>query len=192
MKKPTIVVFAGSAREASFNKLLGKQAASFAAEAGADATFIDLHDLPMPLFDQDLEEREGEPAHVTTFKGHLKSADGIIIASPEHNSTYSALLKNVIDWASRQREGEQSMECFSGKPVAIMSASPGGLGGLRGLTNLRALLSSIGMIVIPNQIAIRSAFQAFHDDGTLKDEKQQASVRGVTEALVALTSKLIN
>lgn len=190
MTAPTIVVFAGSAREDSFNKKLARQAALFAEQAGAKAEFIDLRDIPMPLFDQDLEERDGEHPNATTFKAALKKADGIIIASPEHNSTYSALLKNVIDWASRKRDGEKPLECFSGKTAAIMSASPGGLGGLRGLTNLRALLASIGMIVMPNQIAISQAFDAFNEDGTIKDEAKAASVRAVTEALVSAAGKL--
>jgi len=190
MYKPTILVWSGSAREASFNKKLARQAAAFAEEAGASVTFVDLRDIPLPVFDQDLEAREGEPENATKFKALMKKADGMIIASPEHNSSYSALLKNTIDWASRQQENEKPLECFTGKTAAIISASPGGLGGLRGLVTLRMLLSNLGMVVVPEQFALSGAGDAFNEDGTLKDDKKSEAVRGVARALVSATSKL--
>jgi NAD(P)H-dependent FMN reductase len=187
---PHILVFAGSAREASYNKKLARLSADAVTAAGGKATFIDLRDLPLPLFDEDLEAREGEPSNAKTFKAHLKACDGFIIASPEHNSSYSALLKNAIDWASRRREGEARLACFSGKVAAIMSASPGQLGGLRGLANLRVLLSNLGVIVLPDQVTVPAAHQAFQADGSFKDPGLKENVDKFAEAMVRFAGKL--
>jgi len=189
---PRILVFAGSAREGSFNKKLARIAANSAKAAGAEVTFIDLRDIPMPLFDEDLEAREGEHPNAKAFKDHMKAHDGFIIVSPEHNSTYSALLKNALDWASRRRQGEAKFECFADKVTLMMSASPGQLGGLRGLLNLRALLSNISMIVLPDQLTLPSADKAFNEDGTLKDPAVQASVDKLTAKLAGFIRKLKN
>jgi len=187
---PKILVFAGSAREGSFNKKLARIAAKSATAAGAEATYIDLRDLTMPLFDEDLEAREGEHPNAKYFKDHLKAHDGFIIVSPEHNSTYSALLKNALDWASRRRPGEARFECFADKITVIMSASPGQLGGLRGLLNLRALLSNLSMIVLPDQLTLPSADKAFNEDGALKDPAVQASVDKLTVKLAGFIRAL--
>jgi len=190
MIQPKILVFAGSAREGSFNKKLARQAALFAEEAGAEVTFMDLRDYPVPLFDQDLEANDGEPANATAIKSLMKQADGMIIASPEHNSTYTALMKNTLDWASRKQVNEKPMECFAGKPASIISASPGALGGLRSLTTLRMLLSNLGMIVLPDQFALAGAGDAFNEHGTIKDEKKRETVRKIARTLVNTTARL--
>lgn len=181
MAAPKILAFAGSAREGSFNKRLVKIAAAGARAAGAAVTEVDLRDFPMPLFDLELEAREGMNPHARRFKELLIAHDGLLIASPEHNSSISALLKNTIDWVSRWEEGEQGMVAFEGKVATLMSASPGALGGLRGLRHVREILGNIGVVVLPAQIAIVRASDAFRDDGALKDEKQH----GATEALGA-------
>ena len=174
---PKILAFAGSSRKGSFNKKLVGIAASGAMEAGAKVTVIDLADYPMPIFNQDFESEKGMPEKARDFKNLLIAHDGFLIASPEYNSAFSPLLKNVIDWASRsESEGEPSLVAYRGKVAAIMSASPGGLGGLRGLVFLRMLLSNIGMIVLPNQQAIPQAYKAFKNNGALADEEQQKSV----------------
>jgi len=187
---PRILVFAGSAREGSFNKKLARVAAAAAKAAGAEVTFIDLRDLPMPIFDEDLETRDGEHPHAKAFKDHMKAHDGFIIVSPENNSTYSALLKNVLDWASRRRPGEARFECFADKVTLIMSASPGPAGGLRGLLNLRALLANLSMIVLPDQLTLPSADKAFNEDGTLKDPAVQSTVEKLTGKIVGFIRKL--
>jgi NAD(P)H-dependent FMN reductase len=189
--KPKILVLAGSQREQSFNKKLARLATEAAQAAGAEATFIDFRDYPMPLFDQDQEEREGLPDAAKKFKQLLREHDGLIIASPEHNSSITALLKNAIDWASRQSDpGEPGLACFAGKVAAIMSASPGALGGLRGLVHLRAILGNIQVLVLPDQLAIVKAHEAFDSDGALKDANQQASVARIAQKLVTTVAKL--
>ncbi len=172
-----ILAFAGSSREGSFNKKLIRIAATGAENAGADVTLIDLANYPMPIFNQDFESNEGMPDKARQFKNLLIEHDGFLIASPEYNSAFSALLKNVIDWASRRElDDEPPLAAFKGKVAAIMATSPGALGGIRGLVFLRMLLANLGMIVLPEQQAIGQAFKAFDDDGLLIDQKKQQSI----------------
>ena len=185
-----ILVFAGSAREGSFNKKLARVMAAALKEKGANVTYADLRDYPMPLFDEDLEAKDGEHPNAKAFKNLMKTNDGVVIVSPENNSTYSALLKNTIDWASRKKPGETKFECFAGKIAMIMSASPGPLGGLRGLLNLRALLANIEYIVLPNHLALSSADKAFNEDGSLKDAEKAESVQKLAAVMVAAVAKM--
>jgi NAD(P)H-dependent FMN reductase len=187
---PKILAFAGSTRTASYNKMLVKIAAAGARNAGAEVTYIDLRDLPMPLFDEDLEATEGIPDNVRKFKELMIAHQGLLIASPEYNSSITAVLKNAIDWASRPAPGEAGLAAFNNKVAAIMSASPGGLGGLRGLVHLRSILGNINVMVIPDQKAISQAFQAFNPDGTLQDVKQQEAVQHLGAKLAGILAKL--
>lgn len=187
---PKILAFAGSTREASYNKKLVKIAAEGAKAAGAEVTYLDLRDLPMPIYDEDLETKEGIPENAHKFKETLKAHQGLLIASPEYNSSITAVLKNAIDWASRPEPGEPSLACFTGKVAAIMSASPGGLGGLRGLIHIRSILSNINVLVLPDQKAISSAFQAFDEEGKLQDQKQQEAVEELGSKLANLLAKI--
>jgi chromate reductase len=190
MSQPKILAFAGSTRSASFNKQLAQLAANAAREAGADVTFVDLRDLALPLFDQDLEDASGLPENAKKFKSLLREHDGFLISSPEYNSSISAVLKNAIDWASRaETDDEPSLVAFRGKVAALFSASPGALGGLRGLVHLRAILGNIGVIVLPDQIAISTAHEAF-EAGRLKDERKTARVAKLARELVEFVAKL--
>jgi len=188
--QPKILAFAGSTREASYNKKLVKIAAEGAKAAGAEVTYVDLRDLPMPLYDEDLEAKEGIPENVRKFKELMKANQGLLIACPEYNSSITPVLKNAIDWASRPEPGEPGLACFTGKVAALMSASPGGLGGLRGLIHVRSILSSINVLVLPAQNAIPSAFQAFDNEGRLKDATQQAAVEQLGSKLATVVAKL--
>ena len=116
-------------------------AADAARDAGAEVTLIDLRDLPLPLFDGDLEDKQGLPENAKKLKALLRAHDGLLISSPEYNSSITGVLKNAIDWASRaETDDEPPLVCFRGKVAALLSASPGALGGLRGLVHLRAIL----------------------------------------------------
>ncbi|MBD6615594.1 NAD(P)H-dependent oxidoreductase [Komarekiella sp. 'clone 1'] len=187
---PKILAFAGSTRTDSYNKKLVKIAADGAKAAGAEVTYVDLRDLPLPLFDEDLEAQEGLPANAGTFKDLLISHQGLLIASPEYNSSLTAVLKNAIDWASRPSPNEAPLAAFVDKVAAIMSASPGGLGGLRGLVHLRAILGNIKVLVLPDQVAVPKAYEAFNADGTLKDAKQQESIEKLGESVANILLKL--
>jgi len=187
-----ILVFAGSTRSESFNRKLATVAAAAAEQTGAVVTHIELADYPMPLFNQDLEASEGMPDSARQFKQQLIDHDGFIIASPEYNSAFSPLMKNVIDWASRSEvEGEPPLAAYRGKTALLLAASPGALGGLRGLVHLRMVLSNIGVYVIPDQLAVSSAFNAFEDDEPrLADAGQQQKLERIVWQLVDTTDKL--
>ena len=193
MNSPKILAFAGSSRTGSYNQKLVTAAAEHARAAGAAVTVVSLRDFALPLFDQDLEPAQGLPAGAKQFKSLLREHDGFLIASPEYNSSFTPLLKNAIDWASRaESKDEPPLAAYRGKVAALLSASPGALGGLRGLVHLRALLSNIGVIVLPDQVAIGTAYEVFDDAGHIKDERKSAQVaslaRGLTNFLVKLQS----
>ena len=186
-----ILAFAGSSRTESFNKKLVAIAAQGARDAGADVTLIDLRDFPMPVFDQDFEAEQGMPDVAQRFKQYMIESDGILISSPEYNSGYSALLKNAIDWASRSESAdEKPLIAFTGKCVSIMAASPGGLGGIRGLVSLRMLLGNLGMTVLPKQVTVPGAASAFNQDGQLENERKQNAVINLGRELVETLNKL--
>lgn len=188
---PRILLFAGSARAASLNRKLASIAAQGVRDAGGEATVIDLKDFPLPLFDQDLESASGLPEPAQRLKQLFIEHHGLLIASPEYNSSVTPLLKNTIDWVSRPVAGEPPLRGFQGKVAGLVSASPGGLGGLRGLVHLRSILGNIGVIVLPEQVAVSKANEAFADDGTLKDPKQQAGVQEIGRKLVTTARKLL-
>lgn len=189
MKK--IVAFSGSARQGSFNQKLVKIAAEGAKQAGVAVTVVDLADYPMPLFNEDLEAKEGMPETAKAFKQLLIDHDGLLIASPEYNSAFSPLLKNAIDWASRATaENELPLMAYRGKYAAIMATSPGGLGGIRGLVFLRMLLGNIDITVLPDQQAVPKAYQAFSEDGTLHDKQLESKVMALGEALAQVLNKV--
>ena len=186
-----ILAFAGSSRKDSFNKKLVTVAAQAARDAGATVTPIDLRDLPMPLFDEDLESASGLPDNAKKWKTLLREHDGFLISSPEYNSSITGVLKNAIDWASRsETDDEPPLVCFRGKTAALVSASPGALGGLRGLVHLRALLENIGVLVLPDQIAVPSAHEAFDEAGRLKDERKAKKIGSLARSLVEILKKL--
>ncbi len=187
---PRILAFAGSARKDSFNKRVVQIAANGARTAGADVTYLDFRDLPLPLYDQDLEAKQGIPENALKLKDLMKSHQGLLIASPEYNSSVTPLLKNAIDWASRPVEGEPPLAAFADKVAGIMSASPGGLGGLRGLVHLRSILSNIRVLVLPEQVAVMKAHEAFNPNGTLKDPQQQQTVEQIGAKLAMVVAKL--
>lgn len=186
-----ILAFAGSARKDSFNKKIVKIAASGARATGAEVTYLDFRELPLPLYDGDLEAAEGLPENALKLKSLMKSHQGFLIACPEYNSSITPLLKNAIDWASRPEPEETSpLVCFRGKVAAIMSASPGALGGLRGLGSVRSILGNIGVLVLPDQKAISNAHQAFDQNDNLKDEQQRSDVYNLGLKLAEILGKL--
>ncbi len=188
--KPKILAFSGSLRKGSFNQQVVNIAARGAEAAGGEVTVLDLRELPLPVYDADLEAAEGLPENARTLKALMKAHDGFLIASPENNSTLSAALKNAIDWASRREGDETPLVCFKGKTAVIMAASPGALGGLRGLTHLRSILTSIGVLVLPDQKAIPRATEALSGNGTLTDPAQQEAIEELGAKLAGMLVKL--
>lgn len=187
---PRILAFAGSLRRDSYNKKLVRIAAEGAREAGAEVTYLDLRELDLPIYDGDLEQQNGLPPGARKLKDLMIASDGFLIASPEYNSAITAALKNAIDWASRPMPNEKPLEAFTGKVAGVMAASTGALGGLRGLPILRVILSNIGVLVLPDQIGIIKAAEAFAEDGSLKDEAQQAKVKSIAAKVTETIRKL--
>lgn len=190
-EKIKLIAFSGSSRKESLNtKLLGN-AVKVAEAAGAEVQVIDLHSLQLPIYAGDLEAEKGLPQAVLDFKKTLRDSHGFLIASPEHNSSYSALLKNAIDWASRSAGADDpGLSSFTGKYAAIMATSPGALGGLRGLFALRELLQNINVTVLAGMQAVGQGMAAFDESGALKDEKTAAGITRLAQSLVTTVQKM--
>lgn len=192
MPQPKILAFAGSAREGSYNKLLIRVAAEGARKAGADVSLIDLRDFPMPLYDGDLEAKDGLPENAKKLKSLFLAHHGLLISAPEYNSSITPLLKNTIDWVSRPgAQGEAPLACYTGKVAGLLAASPGALGGLRGLVHVRAILQNIQVMVVPDQLAVPKASEAFGPDGSLKDTRQRESAERVGARVAQVLAKLV-
>jgi NAD(P)H-dependent FMN reductase len=138
-----------------------------------------------------IESAGGLPSGARKFKTLLRESDGILIASPEYNSSVTAALKNAIDWASRsESEEEPPLVAFRGRVAALCSASPGALGGLRGLVTLRSILGNIGVLVLPDQVCISTAHEAFDESGKLKDDRRAKQLAALSRSLVETARKL--
>ena len=188
-----LLVFAGSTRQQSFNRRLAQVAASMAREAGAQVTLLELGDFDIPLYNADLEAR-GTPADVLRLKEALHALPAWIICSPEYNGSYTALLKNTIDWASSPVQGDPVWQDgtlpFRGKVVGMLSASPGALGGLRSQSHLAPLLTNLECWLAPKAFALGQAGSAFGEHGALVQEAHRERVRGVVEQVLWAASRL--
>jgi NAD(P)H-dependent FMN reductase len=180
-----LLFFAGSTREGSYNKKLARLAQHVATANGIEGVFVDLRDYPMPLYNGDLEANEGPPLKAQEFKALLTEYPGVFIATPEYNSSIPPLLKNTIDWVTRVRaKGETGLEVYKSRVFAISGASPGYYGAMRSLLTLRQILEvGVGATVIPQQLALPRAGDAFEEDGSLKDKAQQNMLKDVVEKL---------
>ncbi len=157
--------------------------------SGCAIEFISLTDLDLPMFNEDLEA-EQFPDSAKKLKASLIGCDAILVASPEYNGSFSGALKNAIDWASRPLEGEESLACFKGKVCGLLAASPGAIGGLRGLRHVRQVLTQLHAIVVPAEFALGTAHGAFDDDGNLKDERAAGLAKSVGSSVFNVASKL--
>lgn len=190
MPTPKILALSGSLRAESFNQKMVTVAAEGAKQAGAEVTVISLREYPLPLMDEDLEAASGLPENARKLKDLFKSHHGVLLASPEYNGSLTAALKNAIDWVSRPSGDAEPLEAFANKAWCIMSASPGGLGGIRGLIHLRSLLGGIRVHVIPQQHAMGGAGNLFDSSGNLADDKQRETVLGLGKSLADVCRKL--
>jgi chromate reductase, NAD(P)H dehydrogenase (quinone) len=182
---PRILAFCGSARRESLNKKLLVFAVHAVRNAGTEVTLIDLNDYALPLYHGDLEDTGGLPANASKLIELITTHAGLLIASPEYNSMLTPLLKNTLDWCTR---GETNP--FTGKIAAVVSASPGALGGARSLQHARHLLLHLGCHVVPAQCSLPKAHEAFDEAGRLKDPRAQKSVQAVAAELVQLAARL--
>lgn len=189
--KVKVLALSGSARLGSYNRKILDIAARGASEAGAEVTTITLTDFRLPIYDADTEGAEGLPDGARSLHALVAQHDALLIATPEYNGGYSALLKNAIDWISRPHDdGSSGVALLAGKVAALVSASPGQLGGLRSQTGMRAVLDKLGMLVIPNAFALGVAHLAFDDEGNLKDATAECLIAAVGAALSTTASRL--
>lgn len=174
-----VLAFAGSLRKDSVNKKLIREAVQIGKEMGANITLVDLKDYPIPLYDGDIEQNEGMPQKAKELRRLMVQSQIIFIASPEYNASVPGVLKNLIDWSSRNEEGKPSREAFKGKRFVIMGASPGVLGGTRSLAHLRQILDNLGGegTVFTQQFSIPDAYNAFDNEGHLKSSEQKNELR---------------
>lgn len=192
MLAPKILVMAGSLRAGSHNALLAALAAKEFALADADVTRISLADYPLPLLDADALVASGPPRHAVELRAVLMAHQGVFIASPEYSASVTPLLKNAIDWISRVRErGEPAYAAFKGRVFAIGAAAHGAAGGVRGLIALRQVLElGCGALVVPEQVNVGRAGQAFDDMDNLKDEALAIALKAMVRRLIELSSAL--
>ena len=193
MSIPKVLVIAGSARRQALSKRMARAAVHALAEAGAEPTFADLADYPQPLYDGDLEAAEGLPPGSVALQRLLASHDALLVVTPEYNGSVTPLLKNTLDWCSRKNPADpqhSGLAVYAGKPAAILSTSPGALGGMRALFHLRDLLGYLGMLVIPQQLAVGAAHEAFEPDADrLRAPAQREALAGLAQALVRLAAR---
>jgi chromate reductase, NAD(P)H dehydrogenase (quinone) len=185
MPVPKILVFAGSIRTASFNARLAALAAKELALTGADVTRISLADYPLPIYNADDETESGAPANARNLKHMMMEHHGVFIASPEYNASVTPLLKNTIDWISRVRErGEPPLAVFKNRAFALGGASDSPYGALRSLMALRQVLElGCGALVLPDQITVFRASEAFDEMDNLKEERAATSLKRVAQRL---------
>jgi chromate reductase, NAD(P)H dehydrogenase (quinone) len=190
----SLLVLPGSSRSGSLNLALARAACRIGEAQGADARVLDLRSLGLPVYDGDLEANEGVPPRTGDLIDAILAADAILLVTPEYNGFPTPLVINAFDWVSRAPAGgtrPAGLKATAGKPVGLLSASPGPLGGLRSMNFLRQYLQmAFGMIVHPRQFALSRADQAFDTAGELKEEKSRESVAGVVGALLELAAAL--
>ncbi len=188
-----LLIFAGSTRQQSYNRQLARVATDMARAQGAEVTHLELGSLAIPLYNADLEE-QGTPADVLRLKQILYDHPACIICSPEYNGSYTALLKNTLDWASSPVKGDplwhQGLKPFADKVVGLVAASPGALGGLRSLSHLAPLLANLQCWVAPQQFALGQAAQAFDAEGQLKSEPHRKALQGVINQVLWAAGRL--
>lgn len=188
-----LLVFAGSTRQQSLNRRLARVAADLARDAGAETTLLELSDFDIPMYNADLEAR-GTPPDVLRLKQLLWEHPAWIICSPEYNGSYTALLKNTIDWASSPVRADPAwtdgMKPFRGKVVGMLSASNGALGGLRSQSHLSPLLINLECWLAPRAFALSQAASAFDTNGALVQEAHRQRVHGVVEQVLWAAQRL--
>jgi chromate reductase, NAD(P)H dehydrogenase (quinone) len=185
-----ILAFCGSSRHDSINQKLLNYAVSSAFDAGARVTQVRLLDFALPIYDGDLEADHGVPEGAQKLNELIASHQGLLIATPEHNGGYTALLKNAIDWASRSSGSAPGLGALAGKVAALLSASPSHLGGIRSQLALIFVLNKLSVHVIPESFALSVTNQTFDEHGRIRDVHVKEIVRNVAVALVRMTEKV--
>ena len=187
-----ILVIPGSLRSASLNAKLAAAAAHEFVQMGAEVTRISLSDFPLPIYDGDLQAKSGVPKHAVNLKRMIGAHHGVLIVTPEYNSSVPALVKNTIDWVSRVQDAHESRgDVFKGRVFAIAAASGGRLGGTRALAALRLILTACHAAVIPNQLALSFADQAYDEMDHLKHPADIEALKAMVRQLIDLSQRMM-
>jgi chromate reductase, NAD(P)H dehydrogenase (quinone) len=191
MSMPKILVIPGSLRVGSLNAKLAAAAVDELVRAEASVTRLSLGDFPLPIYDGDLETKSGVPKHAINLKRMIGSHDGVLLVTPEYNAAPPALLKNAIDWVSRVQDGNEAKgQVYRDRPFAIAAASGGRLGGTRSLASLRLILSSCRALVVPNQLALSFADQAYDEMDRLKNPADVEALRALARQLIDFAQRM--
>lgn len=189
-KRLKILAFAGSLRRHSFNRRVLRAAVAGAEAAGAEVTFVDLRDYPMPVYSPDDHETFGFDENALRFQRLIHQHEGLLLAAPEHNGSFPAALKNVIEWASRRNDNYERGRVFPGKVAAILAAAPNAFGGVRSLIHLRGVLTSVGVYVLPTEVAVSFVNDKFDGESEeLTDERTRQTLESLGASLVEMLKK---
>jgi chromate reductase len=187
-----ILVIPGSLRTGSLNARLAATIAAELAKAGAEVTRISLADFPLPIYDGDLQAKSGVPKAAINLKRMMSAHHGVMIVTPEHNSSVPALLKNAIDWVSRVHELHEARgQVFRDRAFAIAAASGNRLGGTRALAALRLILSACQAPVIPSQLALSFANEAYDDMDRLKHPADIEALKALVRQLIDFSQRMM-
>ena len=187
-----ILVIPGSLRTGSHNARLAAAAAHELAQAGAEVTRISLSDFPLPIYDGDLQSKSGVPKHAVNLKRMISAHHGVLIVTPEYNSSVPPLLKNTIDWVSRVQDPHESRgQVFRDRAFAIAAASGGRLGGTRALSALRLILTACHAAVVPNQLALSFADEAYDDTERLKHPADIEAMSAMVRQLIEFSQRMM-
>jgi chromate reductase, NAD(P)H dehydrogenase (quinone) len=187
-----ILVIPGSLRTGSLNVRLAAAASYQFAQAGADVTRISLADFPLPIYDGDLQTKSGVPKNAVNLKRMIGAHHGVLVVTPEYNSSVPPLVKNTIDWVTRVQDGQESRgQVFRGRAFAIAAASESRLGGTRSLAALRLILTACHAIVIPNQLALSFASEAYDDMDRLKHPTDIEALNALVRQLIDVSQRMM-
>ena len=187
-----ILVIPGSLRTGSLNARLAATVAYELAQAGADVTRISLGDFPLPIFDGDLQSKSGVPKHAVNLKRMIGVHHGVLVVTPEYNSSVPPLVKNAIDWVTRVQDAHETRgQVFRERAFAIAAASESQLGGTRALAALRLILSACRATVIPNQLALSFAGEAYDDMDRLKHPADIEALQALVRQLVEVSQRMM-
>jgi len=187
-----ILVIPGSLRSGSHNVRLAAAAAYEFAQAGADVTRLSLSDFPLPIYDGDLQAKSGVPKNAINLKRMMGAHHGVLIVTPEYNSSVPPLVKNTVDWLTRVQDSHETRgQVFRERPFAIAAASEGRLGGTRALSALRLILSACHAVVIPNQLALSSAHEAYDDMDKLRQPHDIDALKALVRQLIDVAQHMM-
>lgn len=179
---PKVLTLSGSVRHDSYNSVLARLMGERLRALGADVSNLSLGDFTLPLFNEDIEQSDGEPENAVKLATLFAEADAVFIASPEYNGSLTPLLKNTIDWVSRQKGGPYKHAIFG-----IGAVSSGKLSGVVGLSHLRDIFAKLGALVAPTSLSVANSRTAFDANGNLIDPVQLSRSEKLAEQLMTIS-----